>query len=93
MGNPILQMMGITSNTTNLMQMLQGAQSPQQMLAMILQQYPEAQSALQQLGPNPTPQGMQQLCEQLCRQRGMDFNNVMRQAQQVSKNIKFQRVR
>lgn len=90
MGNPILQMLGITNGgTTNLIQMMMSAKSPQQMLAMVVQQHPEAQGIIQQLGPNPTPQQMQQLCEQLCRQRGMDLNSVLNQAQQFTKNMKF----
>lgn len=91
MGNPILQMLGIgnNNNMTSMLQMMMNAQSPQQMLLMMMQQYPEAQQAIQQLGPNPTPQGMQQLCEQLCKQRGLDFNAVKTQAQQMMNNKKF----
>ena len=64
MGNPILQMLGFGNNNP-MLQMLMSAQSPQQMLMMIMQQYPQAQQALSQLGPNPTPQSMEQLCQQL----------------------------
>ena len=90
MGNPILQMLGMGNNNNNpMLQMILGAQSPQQMLMMMMQQYPEAQQAIQQLGPNPTPQSMQQLCEQLCKQRGLDFNAVKTQAQQMMNNRRF----
>ena len=88
MGNPILQMLGLGNNNP-MLQMMLNAQSPQQMLMMMMQQYPEAQQAIQQLGPNPTPQGMQQLCEQLCKQRGLDFNAVKTQAQQMMNNRRF----
>ena len=89
MGNPILQMLGIGNNNNPMLQMILGAQSPQQMLMMMMQQYPEAQQAIQQLGPNPTPQSMQQLCENLCKQRGLDFNAVKTQAQQMMNNRRF----
>ena len=91
MGNPILQMLGLTTGggNTNLIQMMLSAKSPQQMIAMMIQQHPEAQGLFQQLGPNPTPQSMQQLCEQLCRQRGLDFNSVKTQAQQMMNNRRF----
>ena len=89
MGNPILQMLGMGNNNNPMLQMILGAQSPQQMLMMMMQQYPEAQQAIQQLGPNPTPQSMQQLCENLCKQRGLDFNAVKAQAQQMMNNKRF----
>jgi hypothetical protein len=88
MNNPILQMLGIGNNNP-MLQMLMSAQSPQQMLTMIMQQYPQAQQALNQLGPNPTPQSMEQLCQQLCQQRGLDFNSVKTQAQQMMNNKRF----
>ena len=81
MGNPVLEMLNAGKSTNNIM----NAQSPQQMLIMMMQQYPE----MRQLGPNPTPQAMQKLCEQLCRQKGLDLNMVLNQAQQIAKTKKF----
>lgn len=89
MGNPILDMLNANNSGTNPMNMIANAQSPQQLLMMMMQQYPEAQNLMRQLGPNPTPQGMQQMCEQLCKQRGLDFNQVCSQAQQIMKNKRF----
>ena len=82
MGNPVLEMLNANKSPN---QNMMGAQSPQQLLMMLMQQYPE----MRQLGPNPTPQAIQRLCEQLCRQKGMDLNAVLNQAQQIAKTKKF----
>ena len=48
--------------------------------------HPELSKILQ--NPNITPQGLEQLCRLMCQQRGLDFNQVVQQAQQMMKNYK-----
>lgn len=86
--NPILQMLGI-NNVNNItpqqamfMQMLCGS-GPKQALNTLMQQHPELQS----LGSNPTEKDLEQMCRNLCGMRGLDYNNVYKQAQQLAQQF------
>ena len=86
MPNPILQMLGgNNSGISMLLELMMNNQSPQQMLSVIAQQNPEAMTVLQSLGRNATPQDMSNLCRTLCQQRGLNYEQICSQAQQILK--------
>lgn len=88
--NPIMSMLGmgnaIPPQIMQLAQLMRSGGNPQSMMSMLAQQYPEMGVFLQM--PNSsTPQGMEQLCKNLCQQRGLDFNNIYQQAQNMMKQL------
>jgi hypothetical protein len=88
--NPIMNMLGmgnaIPPQIMQLAQLMRSGGNSQAMMSMLAQQYPEMGVFLQM--PNSgTPQGMEQLCKNLCQQRGLDFNNIYQQAQNMMKQL------
>ena len=88
--NPIMNMLGmgnaIPPQIMQLAQLMRSGGNPQSMMSKLAQQYPEMGVFLQM--PNSsTPQGMEQLCKNLCQQRGLDFNNIYQQAQNMMKQL------
>ena len=89
MNNPLMQFFMNNSSLGMLPQLMQYKNNPQQLLKILGQNYPELNTILQNNGNNLTPQNMEQLCRNLCQQRGMDFNQVIGQAKQFINNNKF----
>ena len=92
MSNPIMSMLNM-NNTTNippqimqLAQLMKSGGTMQGMLSMMATQYPELGMLLQASG-GATPQGMEQFCREMCQRKGMDFDAIYRQAQQISKQL------
>lgn len=85
MGNPILDMLmgGGNNNMSFIMQLMQYRNNPQQVLNIVAQQYPDAAPILQTINTNSTSADMEQLCRQLCKQRGLDYNTVYNQARKI----------
>lgn len=88
--NPIMSIFGmgntIPPQIMQLAQLMRSGGNPQSMMSMLAQQYPEMGVFLQMPNSN-TPQGMEQLCKTLCQQRGLDFNNIYQQAQNMMKQL------
>ena len=88
--NPIMSMFGmgnaVPPQIMQLAQLMRSGGNPQSMMSMLAQQYPELGVFLQMPNSN-TPQGMEQLCKNLCQQRGLDFNNIYQQAQNMMKQL------
>ena len=87
--NPIMNMLGmgntIPPQIIQLAQLMRNGGNPQAMINMLAQQYPEMGMLLQM--SNGNPQNMEQLCKNLCQQRGLDFNNIYQQAQTMMKQL------
>lgn len=82
MNNPIMQMMANNNLTSQLMQLMQCG-SPQQMLMMMTQQYPELAPLMQ--GDLSTDK-LEQFCRMACQQKGLDFNKVLQQTKTIMNN-------
>lgn len=92
MSNPIMSMLNM-NNTINippqimqLAQLMKSGGNMQGMLSMMATQYPELGMLLQASG-GATPQGMEQFCREMCQRKGMDFDTIYKQAQQISKQL------
>ena len=92
MSNPIMNMLNM-NNTINippqimqLAQLMKSGGNMQGMLNMMAAQYPELGILLQASG-GATPQGMEQFCREMCQRKGMDFDAIYKQAQQMSKQL------
>ena len=92
MSNPIMSMLNM-SNVINippqimqLAQLMKNGGNMQGMLSIMATQYPELGILLQASG-GATPQGMEQFCREMCQRKGMDFDTIYKQAQQMSKQL------
>ena len=92
MSNPIMSMLNM-NNTINippqimqLAQVMKNGGNMHAMLNMMASQYPELGILLQASG-GATPQGMEQFCREMCQRKGMDFDAIYKQAQQMSKQL------
>ena len=81
--NPIMNMLMGQQLSPQLMQLarLMRNNNPQSILQMMAQQYPEL-GALMQSSNN-----MEQMCQMACKQKGIDYNSVMQQAQSILKQL------
>ena len=92
MSNPIMSMLNMNSNINippqimQLAQLMKSGGNMQGMLSMMATQYPELGMLLQASG-GATPQGMEQFCREMCQRKGMDFETIYKQAQQMSKQL------
>lgn len=90
MSNPIMNMLGmgntIPPQIMQLAQLMRGGGNPQAMIGMLAQQYPEMGILLQMPG-GATPQNMEQFCRNLCQQRGLNFDDVCTQTQNMMKQL------
>ena len=92
MSNPIMSMLNMNNNINippqimQLAQLMKSGGNMQGMLSMMATQYPELGMLLQASG-GATPQGMEQFCREMCQRKGMDFETIYKQAQQMSKQL------
>lgn len=90
MSNPIMNMLGmgnmISPQIMQLAQLMKSGGNMQTMLNMMANQYPELRLILQNSN-GVSPQNMEQFCRMICQQRGIDFNTVQQQAQQMMRQL------
>lgn len=90
MNNPIMNMLGMNNvippQIMQLAQLMRGGGDMQSMLGIMANQYPELNLFLQNSG-GANPQNMEQFCRMICQQKGIDFNTVYQQAQQMAKQL------
>ena len=92
MSNPIMSMLSMNNNINippqimQLAQLMKSGGNMQGMLSMMATQDPELGMLLQASG-GATPQGMEQFCREMCQRKGMDFETIYKQAQQMSKQL------
>ena len=60
------------------MQMAKSGGNPQQMMQQMINQNPQMQQMLRGVDTN-NPQAMEQLCKNVCLQKGIDFDTAMAQ--------------
>lgn len=88
MNNPIMQMFNqqIQSPQNNslaaLIALIKSGGNPQVLINSMAAQNPKIGEAMQLL-QGKSPQDMENICRDLCKQRGIDFNNVMQQVQSL----------
>lgn len=69
-------------NPFQIMQMMQRAQNPMQMMQQTLGQYPQFQRALQMV-KGQSPQELTRTAENLCQQSGLNFRDIAAQMRQM----------
>lgn len=79
MNNPIMQILSNNNLASQLMQ-LQQCGSPHAMLMMLARQYPELLPLLQ---GELSPAVLEQFCRTSCQQRGLNFDEVLKQTQTI----------
>lgn len=89
MGNPLFNLLAGSANLPpeliQVMQLMKSGGSPQALMNMVAQQNPQMGAALNLLS-GKSPQDMEQVCRNLCQQRGLNFDSLYQQAQQIAKN-------
>lgn len=86
MSNPIMQIFsGQTMSTTNnslatLIAMIKSGGNPQVILNSMANQNPQIKEAMGLLR-GKTPQDMENICRELCKQKGIDFDTTLKQVQ------------
>lgn len=65
-------------NPMQIIQMLQGGENPMQMMQQMFGNNPHFQRAMQ-MTKGKTPRQMQQVAQNLCKQRGIDFDGMTQQ--------------
>ena len=93
MSNPIMNMLNMNNTMPNippqimqLAQLMKNGGNMHAMLNMMASQYPELGILLQANG-GATSQGIEQFCREMCQRKGMDFDSIYKQAQQMSKQL------
>lgn len=74
--------LNIPPQIMQLAQLMKNGGNMQSMLNMMATQYPELGILLQTSG-GATPQGMEQFCRSMCQKKGIDFDSVYKQAQNM----------
>ena len=68
-------------NPMQLFQMIKNSGNPQQLAQQLIQQNPQLQQVLNGVNVNDTNQ-MEQLCKNICVQKGLDFDTMIAQFKQ-----------
>ena len=88
MGNPLFDLLAggasLPTELIQVMQLIKSGGSPQALINMAAQQNPQMGAALNLLN-GKSPQDMEQVCRNLCQQRGLNYDSLYQQAQQIAK--------